>query len=202
MRNRTKVFLKSVIISLVCLIIYVGSGYLYLNSKVEPVKNVTPSVPYYSEEPENVGILVDIEGDKTYLFLDFYYKKINVIFDAESYVKDNNIMGYPIDHSVTADYGLLAGIIDRLGGIELESEEGILRYTGVQVVDLLLKSKDYQKLERSVTRKIFEKIGENGFSKEDFLYIIENSDTTLTFPVCYYWVDYISELFGSVNEVN
>ena len=202
MHNKRKNFFKSFIVSLVCLIIYVGSGYLYLNSKVEPVKNVTPSVPYYSEEPENVGLLVDIEGDKTYLFLDFYYNKINVIFDAESYVKDNNIMGHPIDHSVTADYGLLAGIIDRLGGIELESEEGVLRYTGVQVVDLLLKSKDYQKLERSVTRKIFEKIGENGFSKEDFLYIIENSNTTLTFPVCYYWVDYISELFGSVNEVN
>ncbi len=202
MRKKLKVLLKTLIISLVCCIVYVTGGYFYLNSKLEPVKQTTPSVPYYSEEPENAGVMVDIGGNKTYFFMDFYYKNLNVIFNAESFVEEDIILGYPIDHYITADFEVLAEIIDFVGGIELDNEVETLRYTGVQIVDMLTASTDYQKLERSIIRKIIEKIGENGFSKEDFLYIIENSDTTLTVPICYYWTDYIKELCSSVNEVN
>lgn len=194
--------MKTLIISLVCCIIYVSGGYFYLESKLEPAKQTTPSVPYYSEELENVGVMVDISGNKTYFFMDFYYKKLNVIFNAESFVEEEIILGYPIDHYITADYEVLAEIVDIVGGIELENENEILRYTGVQIVDMLTASTDYEKLERSIINKTIEKISKNGFQKEDFLYIIENSDTTLTVPICYYWSDYIKELCGSVNEVN
>ena len=202
MRGKLKTLLRVIIISLVCGGLYVAGGYLYLNYETKPTKQTTPSVPYYSAEPENVGIMFELGGRQTYCFLDFYYKRLNIIFNAESYDTEGSIMGYPIDYSIKLDGEVFAQIIDLVGGIELESEEGVLRYTGVQITDMMTYSTQYKRLEREIIRKIFEKIGKNGFKKQDFFYIIENSETTVTVPICYYWTDYFKELCSSVNEVN
>lgn len=202
MRKKLKLFLSTVAVCSVCCAIFVGVGYFYLNSKIENVQQNTLSVPYYSQEPDNVGVMIEIGQHKTFFFLDFYYKSISVIFDADDLTENGNILGYQVDHYILADYSLLSGIIDIVGGIELETEGEALRYTGVQITDMLSTSTDYDRLERTVITKIMKKISENGFQKDDFLYIIENSDTTLTVPVCYYWSDYIKELCDSVNEVN
>lgn len=202
MLGKIKRFLTVLIIALGCSAFYIVGGYLYIDSEITPTEQNTSSVQYYSEAPENVGIMFELRGHKTYCFLDFYYKKLNVIFDAESFSTDDNIMGYPIDYSLKLDDELFAQIIDLVGGVELQTEEGILRYTGVQIVDMMNYSTDFKRYEREIIRKIFEKIGENGFSKQDFLYIIEKGDTAITVPICYYWTDYIKELCGSLNEVN
>lgn len=185
-----------------CSAFYIIGGYLYLDSETKPAEQSTPSVPYYSEAPENVGIMFELGLQKTYCFLDFYYKKLNVIYDAESFVGEDSIMGYPIDYKIKLDSDVYAEIIDFVGGIELENEEEILRYTGVQIVDMMTYSADYKKREREIIRKIIDKIGKNGFGRQDFLYIIENSETDITVPVCYYWSDYFKEICSSVNEVN
>ena len=41
--------------------------------KIDDVKNDTPSVPYYSEVPENAGVLFEIGQEQTFFFLDFYF---------------------------------------------------------------------------------------------------------------------------------
>jgi hypothetical protein len=169
---------------------------------MKPTEQNTSSVPYYSEEPENVGIMFDLGGQKTYCFLDFYYKKLNIIFDAESFVWEDSIMGYPIDYNLQLDSDVFAEIVDFVGGVELENDEGVLRYTGVQIVDMMTYSNDYKRNERGIIRKVIEKIGENGLTKEELFYIIENSETEITVPVCYYWTDYIKELCSSLNEIN
>ena len=55
---------------------------------------------------------------------------------------------------------------------------------------LLCKEKETNELE---------KISENGFSKDDFSYIIEYGNTDLTVPVCYDWEKYIKQMCSSVN---
>ena len=202
MKKKIKTILGTVIICTLCCAVFVGMGYFYLDSKLQDVKQNVQSVPYFSDEPDNVGMMIEIEGQKTFFFLDFYYKGVNVIYDADDLIENGNIMGYQIDHYILADYSLLEGIIDIVGGIELENGSEALRYTGVQITDMLSTSVDYDNLERMVIKKIIKKISENGFQKEDFLYIIENSETTLTVPICYYWSDYMKELCGSLNEVN
>ncbi len=195
--------MSSAIVSLVCCAIYITVGYFYLDNKLAKTKVETPSVPYSSEEPENAGVMVDINGKKTYFFLDFYYKNLTIIFDAENYIEDDTVFGYPIEHFIEGDYGLLADIVDLVGGIELENEtEENLRYTGVQIVEILNQNVENSSFNREIIYKIIEKIRDNGFKKEDFLYIINNSETTLTVPICYYWADYMKELCGSVNGVN
>ena len=202
MSGKIKSFLTVLIVVLGCSSFYIIGGYLYLDSEMKPTEQNTSSVPYYSEEPENVGIMFDLGGQKTYCFLDFYYKKINIIFDAESFVWEDSIMGYPIDYNLQLDSDVFAEIIDFVGGIELENDEGVLRYTGVQIMDMMIYSNDYKRNEREITRKVIKKIGENGLTKEELFYIIENSETEITVPVCYYWTDYIKELCSSLNEIN
>lgn len=202
MKKKLKLFLTTVIICLSCCIVFVGVGYFYLDSELEEVKQNVESVPYYMEAPDNVGVIIEIAGQKTFLFLDFYYKGINIIFDAEKHLENETVMGYPVDHYVIGGFPLLEGIIDIVGGIELEADGELLRHTGVQVTDILSTSTDYDNQEKIVIEKIIEKISKNGFQREDFLYIIENSDTTLTVPICYYWADYMKELCNSVNWVN
>lgn len=199
---RIKSILCVLIIILGCSAFYIIGGYLYLDSKTKPAEQNTSSVPYYSEEPQNVGIMFELNGQKTYFFLDFYYKQLSIIFDAETFETDDIIKGYPIDYDLKLDNEIFAQIIDFVGGIELQNEEGVLRYTGVQIIDMMTYSTDYKKYEREIIRGIIEKIGESGLNRQDFLYIIENSETEITVPICYYWTDYIMEICSSLNEVN
>ena len=78
----------------------------------------------------------------------------------------------------------------------------MLLATGEQVVDYLTTSSDYYERKRQIIRIIAQKISSTGFSKEDFLYIIENSETSLTVPDCYFWSDYITELCKTVKIIN
>ena len=59
----------------------------------------------------------------------------------------------------------------------------MLEYSGV--------TKETKKL---ITEKIVQGISENGFSKEDMLYITENADTNLKFASAYTWTKYLGEL--------
>ena len=50
---------------------------------------------------------------------------------------------------------------------------------------------------QEISCKFFEKISKTGLSSEDFMFIIEESDTRLPYSVCYDWIPYISELFAN-----
>jgi len=92
--------------------------------------------------------------------------------------------------------------VDILGGIEMSDGEEVLRYTGVQISDMLSRNADSDAISREIILKLVEKIEKTGFQNEDFLYIIENSNTDLTVPDCYYWPEYISAICGNVQIVN
>ena len=110
-------------------------------------------------------------------------------------------LGYSIDYSITLDYDIIAGIIDRIGGIELESDGELLRYTGIQVVDLIYTNEP-KDAARNIITAIFSAISKNGFSKSDFVYIIDNGNTDLTVPICFDWPLYIKALCRNFSFAN
>ncbi len=192
LKNNLRLFLKTVLISVVCCAIFVGVGYFYLNSKIsKPAKTKVENEPY-SFPMQNVGIMFSIEDAKTFVYLDFSEKSVKVIMPYS--LKEND---YPIDFTVDSNYSLLSGIIDIIGGIEL-TEDNNLIYTGIQVVEILTDSPDDNELKREIVEKILSKISKRGFSRQDFLYITENSKTNLTVPKFYYWQDSISEICQNV----
>lgn len=189
------------ICALVCLI-FVCSGYLYIKHEFQPAKTSEESIPYYKSVPENTGILFDICGDRTLCYMDFEKGSMNLIFDTGSALVGERLYGYKINYTVNGDYSLLAGIIDIIGGIELESEGELLRHTGVQITDILSKTYDRKDLRLKIITKIIEKVSEKGFQKKDFLYIIENSETNLTVPDSYYWSEHIKVVCGEVKIIS
>ncbi len=194
--------LKLLTICLCTGIIFVGTGYLYLDKKLEPTENKTSSVPYSKALPENAGVKFEMCGKGLLVYMNFEENQLSFIFDDKGVTAGGMLYGYSVDYIIEGELDLLAGIIDILGGIELESKDEILRYTGVQVSDMLSRQTNSDKLIREIILKLTQKIQKTGFKTEDFLYIINNSNTNLTVPDCYYWSEYISALCSDVQIVN
>lgn len=158
------------------------------------------SVPY-KKTPSNCGIsFVFPGGNASLVYLDFKKMCINVVeiseFDEKIYLYN----GYTNDYQVYITTELLEGIIDRIGGIDLTFEDETLRYTGSQVMDCLIRD-NTNKVKRQIISQIFEKISKNDFSKDDFVYIIENSKSNLKLIDCIYWIGYLKEMSATVNFI-
>lgn len=202
MKRKAKNLIAFSVSCLCSALIFVGSGYLYLDYKLTPTDTETPSVPYYESVPENKGVVFDICGDRTLCYMDFKKKSLKIILDDKQTRVGERLLGYKADYEVQANYSILEKIIDTVGGINLTQNGEALRYTGVQITDILSKTNDRTALRYEIITQIVDKIKETGFEKTDFLYIIENSKTKLTVPDCYFWSDHIKELSINTEFLN
>ena len=132
--------------------------------------------------------------DKILLNLNFKEEIINIIFletEAENY-------GYTVDYDVICNYEMVGYLVDVAGGIELDG----LRYTGVQITEMLEYKPQEISSKKTITAKILQGISAVGFTKENLLYIIENSETNLEFIRCFDWVNWIPKLCRFPRFVN
>ena len=109
--------------------------------------------------------------------------------------------GYTADYTVEADYDLIEGIIDRVGGVDIAIDGKKYRYTGVQVVDMLSSGKSAQ-IKNQIIANVFKQISRKGFSKDDFVFIVENTKTDISIIDCLYWLDYIKDMSLRAEFVN
>ena len=189
--------LKSVLVSLIFGLFIFYLGYFYLNNLYKEnliVSENEESVPYVMEKPDNCGILFNICEDTIILYLDFQNEKLDgVMFDAEK--KDNvDLLGYKVDYTISTEYDLIGYFVDIIGGIELVVDGKTFRYTGIQVTEMLEYSNINPKTKSQIFSQIVKGISDVGFTKENLLYIIDNSDTDIKFNEGFIWVDYIQNL--------
>lgn len=198
------VFKRAVVIISSALVFFLGA-YAYLdynlNKQTAEADRKDYTVPY-EQIPENAGIVFLLpDGSAVLAYLDFENDCINVI-NIERYDSGNDLYyGYTADFTVETDYKLIGGIIDRIGGVNIEIDGEILRYTGVQVIDLISQNSN-DNIKNQIIIGIFEQISKNNFSKDDLLYIIENSNSSLTVIDCVYWLDHIGQICRTINFVN
>lgn len=171
-------------------------GYFYLDSRLKKsmVNESVESVPYYTQIPENKSVLMTVCQDKILLNLNFEEEIINIIFletEAENY-------GYTVDYEVICNYEMIGYLVDVAGGIELDG----LRYTGVQITEMLEYNPQDITSKKLITQNIIKGISNNGFAKENLLYIIDNSETNLKFNQCFDWVGWIPKLCRFPRFVN
>ena len=185
----------------ICCSLFVGSGYFYLRQNFKEAENKVSSVPYSFSAPENKGIMLDICDSLTFLYLDFSDERLKVIIPNEEEYGEE-IYGYTIDFTVKTDYRFVSYIIDCADGIELNLEGETLRYTGVQISDILSRTVDTSELKREIITALLEKIGECGLDSEFFDFLVESTDTDITVPDCYYWGKYISKLCKNGGIIN
>lgn len=202
LQKKIKYILTFLTVCLLVGVIFIGSGYLYLSYQLKPTEIKEETVPYYSTVPDNAGVMFDICADRILCYMDFEKNLMNIVFDSKNIQIGENLYGYPVDYMINGNYDLISYLVDAVGGIEMETEEEILRFTGVQIEDMLSRTAETEELYREIIPEILKKVYENGLEKEDFLYIIENSETNLTMPDCYYWPDYIKSLCKNAIIVN
>ncbi len=182
--------------------IFTAMTYLGVSQSEGQADNTVPSVPYYNETPpETAGILFRFnDGGSVFLNLDFYENKVSVILFENRTVKQRVLdYGYTVTYTVDTDYIFLSEFIDRFGGIEMNIEGTLLRYTGVQVTDMLREdSLD----KRRVISVVLDKISKKGFSKNDLLFIIKNTTTELSYPNGYPYIEPLKNLCRNVSFVN
>lgn len=188
--------------SLISLILFLSVGFYFLNSEEEKKVQQNVSSEPYAAKLENAGVLFKMNDSCVYFFLDFEKEFLNLIYIQKDYKIETDVYGYPIDYTINADYDVLVDIIDSVDGIDLELSEENLTYTGVQVKEILTTTVDNEQLKREITEKTIEKIAKYGFLRQDFFSIIENSETNLTIPECYYWSDNIQKLCKNLRVIN
>lgn len=172
-----------------------------LQKKAENIDKKDYTVPY-EKLPDNKGIAFVLPDNCAVLaYLDFEEKSVKVLQIENFDDVGGEYFGYTCDYTVNVDYNLLSGIIDRTGGVNLNQNGETLRFTGVQVVDLLSVDNSGD-IKKQLPHEIFNQISNNGFSKDDFLYLIKNADTDLKITDCIYWIDYFDKITKNVIFVN
>ena len=156
----------------------------------------------YSANLKNTGILFDISGSYIYFYLDFQNKNISLVYPDYYNANQIEIYGYPIEFTVKSDIGLVEDVVDIIGGLEFNISGEELNLTGSQIAELLIDSPDIEVAKRDVTYKLIRKISQTGFTHQNFLHIIENSETNLTVIDCYYWSDNIQQLCKNLKVIN
>ena len=194
------IFLKRKVrryISNILFLIFFGSavfsaGYLYLDSTITDidVTKTEEKVQYYETLPQDTTVLFNFCDDNILVNLCFSDKTLKVVSAEDFDENQNTVYGYNIDYYINCNYKIVGYLTDIAGGVELEGK----RYTGVQITEMLEYSGVTKETKKLITEKIIQGISENGFNKDDMLYITENADTNLKFASAYIWIDYIKEL--------
>lgn len=185
--------LKRTLIWFVCLSFFSGISYLYLynDKKEKSVEEKQESVPYYSNQ-EDIKLLLSLPDGELLLDISFEEKQLNIY--------KNNFDSY--DYSIKTDETFIAGIIDRIGGLELTLENETLRYTGIQIIQLIYGHNNTdESLKLSVLKTFFEKVAAVGLNRNDFIYIIENTKTDLNIPTCFNWHEYSKSVCSNTRII-
>ncbi|MBE6780885.1 MAG: hypothetical protein E7545_07895 [Ruminococcaceae bacterium] len=189
-----KTFLKTFVISGWCLVLFIGLGYYYIKSHDIRVENEVESVPYYTQTPDSKGVLFKFSKGSVYTYLDFDLSTVTVILNPES-VDD---MGYTTDYTVNANYSLIAYMCDYFDGINLTLNAETLRYTGNQVVELIINDTSTE-LRIKVIDAIFRKINGEGIGVDFLNSIVTKSETNLKIPDCYFWAEFMDDISKNIK---
>lgn len=195
------VFLSLIISSL----LFAGIAYTATRGSLLGVDVPKTDVPYSNEGfvpqnrtvlftfPDNYSVALDLQFDK---------KFVNAMVLPDTKKETAEIYGFKITDSAKCDYSFIMDFIDHIGGIDLNLTGETLRYTGVQVCNLIASNLGNTGIRAQILEAVFVKISKNGFSSEALSCIIEETDTSLSTPACYGWDEWIPKVCISFNIVN
>lgn len=198
-----KRFLAGLVSFLCASVVLLGLGYAYAGAKqgitkYKDVKNTKKDVVYTPAPPEDMGISIEMpEGERIIFLLDFADKEIRVkSFESEdAFQKDES--GISVKYSTDISYELFGDIVDRVGGANFSENGKTVRLTGAMVAERMENRKTDKK---ALLRAVLTGISTNGIGKDDFIYLLENCESTnlsLLDMLCY--SDYITEMAKNIK---
>ena len=188
---------------LVCIAVISGlltlAGILILPAEIAPPKQSVHENIYgigYDDYPENKGILITFE-DTSGLFIYFDFSSLSTYGYVFSQDAAENAEEIPFfkDYTIKAEKELIFSLCDRLGGIEMRDKQGeeSLYFSPALISFCEKELSEEERLQLCIS--FFDKFAKTGLSSEDFMFIIENTQTDLSYSVVYDWIPHIKEMF-------
>ncbi len=198
MKNSRKTLISILVSLMLCSGVALLGGILILPAQLGGGNTLAgeniSGVGYY-DYPENCGLLfTDHMGCGAFIFLDFENITTSVYLFPENATTNAERLSYDTDYTFTLPENFAGRLCDRLGGIEMTDDEGEKSlFFSPALAQFCNNLKDSQKLQK-ISSAFFEKISKTGLSSEDFMFIIEETDTDISYTVCYDWIGYIEEM--------
>ena len=146
----------------------------------------------YGSAPSPISIKIFSPFGGALLYLGFNTLSVDVRLFEDS----ADLERVETDYYIKLSDGFLGRFCDRIGGLTLNLSGQRELYFGVALEQYIAEDRDLYKM-REISSAFFEKISKTGLSTEDFVFIMENGETDLNFPVCYDIREYIPELFAN-----
>ena len=146
----------------------------------------------YGSTPSPISIKIFSPFGGALLYLGFNTLSVDVRLFEDS----TDLERVETDYYIKLSDGFLGRFCDRIGGLTLNLSGQRELYFGVALEQYIAEDRDLYKM-REISSAFFEKISKTGLSTEDFVFIMENGETDLNFPVCYDIREYIPELFAN-----
>lgn len=199
MKKKGKIFLKTVIICAWCFTILIGVGYYFVDREYVQTEIKQRHIPFRRDAPESKGVLIDIDKEQFYVYLDFSSDKILLSINPKQ--QDKLVYGYPVDYKMSTKRDFLIDLVDYLGGIEIELASEKLRYTGNQIEEILEKNSD-EPIKRTIAEAVCQKISEEGVSVSLFTKVLKYSKTDFKLVDCYSWIEYMDNICKNLQIID
>ena len=168
-----------------------------LGSVKEPAGENISGIPYSDPPASQTLLILDGEDRGALIHLDFADIATHVyLFESDAAAAAEELP-FEATYRMKIDKAFPPRLCDRIGGIDIENEGATERYFSASLAEFCGEDPDYDKMLK-ISRSFFEKIANMGLSSEDFMFIIEVTDTDLTYSVCYGWIDRIPEMFSNI----
>ena len=199
------VYLKILLVCIILSVVFFAVFGIFVGVSNTPTAETPQNIPYYATDaPEEYGMLINFSvGGSVFLEFSRISEKTTVLLLENNAKTDEiTVRGYEVDMVFSANYDFLASLIDRFGGIELNTEtDGRLNFTGVQITEMLSKSTDAE-FRRRIIKRLIENINRQGVNTSDMLFLIENTESELNYPSSYLLPETISAASEQIIFIN
>lgn len=199
------VYLKILLVCIILSVVLFAVFGMFVGVSNAPTAETPQNIPYFTTEaPEEYGMLINFsEGGSVFLeFSRITEKTMSLLLENGAKKEAVTARGYEVDMVFTANYEFLASLIDRFGGIELNTDsDGLLNFTGVQITELLSKSTDAD-FRRRIIKRLIEGINRQGVNTSDMLFLIEKTESELNYPSAYLLPETINAASEQIVFIN
>ena len=176
-------------------------GILLLPAKIaspeEKVQENVSGIGYREEIPPAALLFCFPDTSGVFLSLDFSSLLTTVYLFEEDAEEKAAALPYFTDFTFNAGEEFLPLLADRLGGIEMTDETGEARVYFSAALSEFCEKELNEEQRQKLALSFFDKIAKTGLSSEDFMFIIENTENSLSYSRCYDWIPYIKTMFSN-----
>ena len=154
-------------------------------------------IGYTEEIPSSTLLFVFPDTSGLLIHFDFSILCTNYYVFGQDAEENAAELPYQIDYNFFPEEDFLPRLADRLGGVEIEDENGEKKLYFSAAVQEFCEKELTEENRIILVDSFFDKIAKMGLSSEDFMFIIEVGKGNISYSVCYDWISHIKTMFSN-----